>query len=100
MRRRTSSLLNSKIMVIDDEPIVIEVIMTHIKEAGFWNVVSTSDSVEAVDRMSNEKPDLILMDISMPDVSGNYLLQVAQSQKDLRNIPVIVITAKDLPIEC
>lgn len=93
MRRRTNSLLNSKILVIDDEPIVIEVINTHIKEAGFWNVASTSDSMDAVERMSEENPDLILMDISMPDVSGNYLLQLAQSKKQLWHIPVIVITA-------
>lgn len=97
MTRKPGSLLNSRILVIDDEPIVIEVITAHIKEAGFWNVVSTSNSIDAVERMAQENPDLILMDISMPDVSGNYLLQVAHSKNELQHIPVIVVTADSSP---
>ncbi|WP_197454940.1 response regulator [Stieleria varia] len=93
--KKPTQVCNSKILLIDDEQIVIDVITTHLNEAGFWNVVSTSDSIEAVERMRLESADLILMDISMPDVSGNYLLRIARADPLLRKTPVMVITADD-----
>ncbi|MCA9135226.1 MAG: response regulator [Planctomycetales bacterium] len=88
-------LINSKILVIDDEQIIIDVITAHLNVAGFWNVVGISDSIDAVGRMKQENPDLILLDISMPDVSGNYLIQIARSDAILKQVPVIVVTASD-----
>lgn len=88
-------LVNSKILVIDDEQIIIDVITAHLNVAGFWNVVGISDSIDAVGRMKQENPDLILLDISMPDVSGNYLIQIARADPTLKDVPVIVVTAID-----
>ncbi len=88
-------LINSKILVIDDEQIIIDVITAHLNVAGFWNVVGISDSIDAVGRMKQENPDLILLDISMPDVSGNYLIQIARPDAILKQVPVIVVTASD-----
>lgn len=88
-------IVNSKILVIDDEQIMIDVITAHLNVAGFWNVVGISDSIDAVQRMKQENPELVLVDISMPDVSGNYLIQIARADPILKNVPVIVVTASD-----
>ena len=88
-------IVNSKILVIDDEQIIIDVISAHLTKAGYWNVVGISDSIDAVERMKQENPDLVLLDISMPDVSGNYLIQIARNDPTLRKVPVIVVTASD-----
>nr|WP_286177518.1 response regulator [Rhodopirellula sp. JC639] len=88
-------IVNSKILVIDDEQIIIDVITAHLNVAGFWNVVGISDSIDAVQRMKQENPDLVLLDISMPDVSGNYLIQIARADPNLNTVPLIVVTASD-----
>ncbi|QEF96059.1 Alkaline phosphatase synthesis transcriptional regulatory protein PhoP [Stieleria maiorica] len=88
-------IVNSKILVIDDEQIIIDVITAHLNVAGFWNVVGISDSIDAVQRMKQENPDLVLLDISMPDVSGNYLIQIARADPNLNSVPLIVVTASD-----
>lgn len=88
-------LINSKILVIDDEQIMIDVMTAHLNVSGFWNVVGISDSIDAVSRMRQENPELILLDLSMPDVSGNYLIRIARADPVLKTIPVIVVTAID-----
>lgn len=88
-------LANSKILVIDDEQIIIDVITAHLNVAGFWNVVGINDSIDAVTKLKSENPDLVLVDISMPDVSGNYLIQVARTDPILQNVPLLVVTASD-----
>ncbi|MCS7465642.1 response regulator [Stieleria sp. ICT_E10.1] len=88
-------IVNSKILVIDDEQIIIDVITAHLNVAGFWNVVGISDSIDAVQRMKQENPDMVLLDISMPDVSGNYLIQIARADPNLKTVPLIVVTASD-----
>lgn len=93
--REAKNIASSKILVIDDEQLVIDVTKAHLNDAGFWNVVGVNDSVDAVQRMKRENPDLMLMDISMPDVSGNYLIQIARAEANLRNVPVMVVTADD-----
>ncbi|OYP35948.1 response regulator [Rhodopirellula sp. MGV] len=94
---RDKNISNSKILVIDDEQIVIDVITAHLNVAGYWNVVGICDSIDAAGRMKQEGPDLVLVDISMPDVSGNYLLQVARDEPSLKNVPIIVVTGNDSP---
>ncbi|MCD0462653.1 response regulator [Roseiconus lacunae] len=91
------NITNSKILVIDDEQIVIDVITAHLNVAGYWNVVGICDSIDAAGRMKQESPDLVLVDISMPDVSGNYLLQIAQEDPILKNVPIIVVTGNESP---
>lgn len=90
-----TNVASSKILIIDDEQLVIDVTTAHLNDAGFWNVVGVNNSVDAVHRMKRENPDLMLMDISMPDVSGNYLIQIARNESNLRNVPVMVVTADD-----
>lgn len=87
--------VNSKILVIDDEQIIIDVITAHLNVAGYWNVVGISDSIDAVQRIKQESPDLVLLDIAMPDVSGNYLLQITRANPNLQSVPVIVVTGSD-----
>lgn len=89
------NVASSKILIIDDEQLVIDVTKAHLNDAGFWNVVGVNDSVDAVHRMKRENPDLMLMDISMPDVSGNYLIRIARNEANLSNVPVMVVTADD-----
>jgi len=65
-----SLISTSKIMLVDDEPINTEVLQTYLESEGYHNFVTTSESIHAIDLIRTHKPDVILLDLMMPDVSG------------------------------
>ena len=69
-----SKITEAKIMLVDDEPINTDVLRTYLEGEGYSNFITTSESVEAIDTMRREKPDVILLDLMMPDVSGFDIL--------------------------
>jgi CheY-like chemotaxis protein len=80
------------ILVVDDEPSVREYLATILKDAGF-NVVTASDGEEALDRIKQEKPDFISLDLIMPRKSGHKLLYELRKNKEWSRIPVLIVTA-------
>jgi len=73
----------SVIMMVDDEPINIEVLQTFLQDAGYKKFVSTSDPLKAMDLMAAHRPDVVLLDIVMPAMSGFEIL------KRMRNIELL-----------
>jgi len=91
-------LINSaRIMMVDDEPINMEVLQLHLESEGYNNFISTSDSREAVELTRSSQPDVLLLDLMMPLVSGFDILQELRSDPDLWQTPVIVLTSSDDP---
>ena len=83
----------AKILIIDDEPINIKAVRRHLVGAGYSNFATCSESPQAMQVIRAELPDLILLDIMMPDVSGIDILSDMQQDPQLENIPVLVLTA-------
>ena len=89
-----SSYLNrAKIMVVDDEPGIIKAVAKHLRGIGCSQLVTTTDSSQALELIRNEQPDLILLDIMMPQVTGLELLRLVRAESQLRHLPVIILTA-------
>lgn len=86
-------LRKATIMMVDDEPITIEVIMEFLEEADYHHFISTSDSREAYALIESERPDVILLDLMMPHVSGFDILNEMRANPKMRHIPVIVLTS-------
>lgn len=80
----------TKILVIEDEEAISELIRLNLTMVGF-DVVQAMDGQEGLDLIKSSNPDLILLDIMLPKVDGYDLLPEITS----RNIPVILLTAKD-----
>jgi putative two-component system response regulator len=85
----------ARILIIDDEPINLKLARKYLKEAGYHNVTATSDSSSAIPLIRELRPALILLDLMMPVVDGLQLLQLLRAEPELRQIPVIVLTATD-----
>lgn len=83
----------AKIFILDDEPLNIRIVQKCLRHAGYTNVVSTSDSRTAVDLIRSERPDVIVLDIMMPHVSGMHILEVIRGDCRLHHIPVLILTA-------
>ncbi len=90
-----SHITSAKIMLVDDEPINTDVLQTYLEGEGYSNFITTSESVQAIDIMRREKPDVILLDLMMPDVSGFDILNMMRSDKSLLHIPVVILTSSD-----
>ena len=71
----------------------MEVLQLHLESEGYDNFISTSDSKSAVELTRSTHPDIVLLDLMMPDVSGFDILQELRADKELKHTPVIVLTS-------
>ena len=79
------------VLVVDDDPAMREV-LERILETENLTVYTAVDGQDALQKTLQLKPDLILLDISMPHVDGMTLYQTIRAGKDTRNIPIIIVT--------
>lgn len=86
-------VLTSRIMVVDDEAVNVRVVRRLLNRLGYQNLTSTTDSTQVLELLRREQPDVLLLDVMMPEVSGFAILKAMQSDDDLRSIPVLVLTA-------
>ena len=87
-----------QVVCIEDEPEMIELVQLILGKQGF-NVIGANGGIEGLETVRREKPDLILLDLMMPDMDGWEVYQQIKADSDLRRIPVIVITAKAQSID-
>ena len=85
-------------MIIEDEEDAAELFAEMMRVSGY-RVVKTSKSAPAIEMMTVEKPDVILLDIMMPEISGLDIMRYMRGDPMLANIPVVVITAKGMPAD-
>jgi len=85
----------AKIMMIDDEPLNMEVLQVHLESEGYNRFISISDSKVAIEAIRAESPDVILLDLVMPDVTGFDILKEMRLNQVLKNVPVIVLTSSE-----
>ena len=81
-----------KILVVDDEPDLLRVATFRLKKAGY-EVFFAVDGQQALDSTKEYKPDLILLDLLLPDISGEEVCKRIKADVELERIPVIIFTA-------
>lgn len=91
--RAVDKVFSALVMLVDDEPIAIEVTRVHLEEAGFSRFVTTSEPGQALNLMIETKPDVLLLDLMMPGTSGFEILKQMEATNILKDIPTIVLTA-------
>jgi len=94
---RSAPLRNSTVMMVDDDPIMLEVVQTYLEEAGYTSFVTTSEPRQAMDLFVQHRPDILLLDLMMPEVSGFDILTQVRAHEELRYTPVIILTAESEP---
>ena len=83
----------SRILIVDDDPGIVGILEEALTDEGH-EVATATHSLRAYDRAKEFRPDLILMDIMMPYLDGLDQIKVLGLDDDLKDIPIIVITAK------
>ena len=82
-----------KILVVDDQPINVQLLRRKLEREGM-TVVTAFSGQDALALVAKDKPDLILLDVMMPDMDGIEVCQRLQAEDDTRSIPIIFITAR------
>lgn len=82
-----------KIMVVDDEPYIARVIKFKLEQEGY-EVISANDGQSGLQKIKEEKPDMVLLDVMMPGLSGYEVCQKIKEDAELAGIPVVILTAK------
>ncbi len=86
-------LNQATIMMVDDEPITMEVVQAFLEDSGYQNFVLIEDSTSAMKQVLLHRPDILLLDLVMPEVDGFEILQQVRSNADLMHMPVIMLTS-------
>jgi len=81
-----------RILIVDDEEDILEYLTTLFKDNGY-EALTARDGKEGFDLMKKEKPDLVTLDIIMPKESGVRFYRDVKKDDELKNIPIIIITA-------
>ena len=84
---------NAKVLVVDDEPEITEIVQAFLGEAGYQVLVENS-SQNAVEKARKFKPDVILLDIMMPDIDGYDICQELKKDPKFADTPIIFLTGK------
>lgn len=87
-----------KILLIEDEELINTLLQRKLEKEGY-KVSVARDGVEGLEKMKDEWPDLILLDIVMPRMSGLEVMEEMRKDKELIKIPVIVISNSGQPVE-
>jgi len=82
-----------KILVIDDLPENVFMLQDRLEHEGF-EVLTAYDGYTGIDKAKNELPDLILLDIMMPDITGLEVCKILANEPTTKDIPIILVTAK------
>lgn len=87
--------MSDTILVVDDEPAIVDV-LTYNLEKAHYRVLVARDGPQAIDLASQEQPDLIILDLMLPNLDG---LEVCRTIRKEGNIPIIMLTARDEEVD-
>jgi threonine synthase len=89
----------SRVAVVDDTPEARRLIRRILQSQGDFEIFEATSGLEAIELVTRERPDLVILDLMMPEVDGFAVLDVLRSKPETANIPVIVATAKELTVD-
>ncbi|MEA1870091.1 MAG: response regulator [Euryarchaeota archaeon] len=84
-----------KVMVVDDEPDIVELLLLML-DGTDYDIITASGGNDCLEKLKHDVPDLILLDLIMPDLDGWEVLNRIRQDERLKSIPVVILTAKQL----
>lgn len=87
-----------KILIVDDEPDTLELIAFNLKNAGY-DTVTAADGAEALRKARSAAPDLIILDLMLPEIDGLHVCKLLQADPATAGIPILMLTAKAAEVD-
>lgn len=98
VKGRINAKSSYRVLIVDDEPTVVELFSSIIKQEGYEPICAYGGK-EAVDQIINNHPDVIILDLMMPQFTGFDVIRILKENPETIDIPVIVCTAKELSFD-
>jgi diguanylate cyclase (GGDEF)-like protein len=92
-RRSPLSGRSATLLMVDDEPTTIDVIEMFLQAEGYERLIPITDSRRALGAIAEERPDVVLLDLNMPEVGGLDILRAMRADEALAHVPVIILTS-------
>jgi|SRR5882724_4465858 len=86
--------MKPRVLVVDDESDFIQLLKYNLENQGF-DILTATDGVQALNAARRELPDVVLMDLMLPDLDGFSVCEILHSQPSTAKIPIIVVSALD-----
>ncbi len=96
----TINYLNSKILIVDDEPANVKLLDNMLRQAEYTSIKTTTDSRAVVELYQKFQPDLVLLDLKMPHLDGFQVMEALNKIENKDYLPVIVLTAQADNMNC
>ncbi len=90
--------MRQTILVVDDEPDIVEIIQYNLEKSGF-DVIVAADGPVALEKARDETPDLIVLDLMLPGLEGTDVCRILKQDDRTRSIPILMLTAKSEEID-
>jgi CheY-like chemotaxis protein len=90
--------VGGSVLLIDDDEMLRRSVRLVLEQGG-WDVSEAENGRVALERLADARPDAIILDLMMPEMDGFEFLDAMRQRDDLRDIPVVVVTARDLTVE-
>lgn len=86
-------MLKKKILIVDDEPGITHMVKLALEQTGHYEVFEENKSTRGVESARVYSPDLVILDVTMPDVTGLQVAQMMRADNLLKDLPIIFLTA-------
>ena len=90
--------MQTKILVVDDESNIRELVKFHMEKESYL-VVEAENGQEALNKIKTERPDLIILDLMLPDIDGLEVCRRTKSNRQTSGIPIVILTAKQEEVD-
>ena len=84
-----------RILIVDDVPVNVKVARAHLESVGYSDIVSVTDATQVLSTVYRDDPDILLLDIMMPEVSGLEILQTLRADERYARLPVLILTGAE-----
>lgn len=92
----SDNITDAKILIVEDEPQINRLVELVLQSAGYYKIRKAYDGREALNLIKIEKPDLILLDIMIPEIDGFELCKMIKNDNNLKSVQIIMLTAKKM----
>jgi two-component system chemotaxis response regulator CheY len=88
-----------KILVVEDSPMTRSLIVSALEEVGDYSIIEAANGFEALRKLPEVSPDLVITDINMPDINGLEVVRFVKQSENFKHIPVIIVTTEGRDVD-
>ncbi|MDF1535583.1 MAG: response regulator [bacterium] len=91
--------MSKRILVVEDSPMTRSLIVSSLEELGDFTVIEAANGFQALRKLPEVNPDLVITDINMPDINGLEVVRFVKQSDNFRHIPVIIVTTEGRDVD-